>query len=159
MLKELIAIKILIKDPKTITQMRMILHVIQTSYELFGIDSINFNSYKNSSITLLRCLLGDINYRQYQELDKVIGPVFFVSYVVIVYLLLMNMVVAIISEVHDTVRSTESTDYMFVKIRNFYKQTFPYVHPLKAIQFFLICSKLYLNSVDQVDLVFSKQNF
>ena len=41
-----------------------------TAYELFSIESANFNSYTNASIVLLRLLLGDLNYRQYQEFDK-----------------------------------------------------------------------------------------
>lgn len=77
---------------------------IFTGYELFGVENLDYCTYTIGSITLLRLLLGDFDYRQYQQLNEFIGTLFFLSYIIIIYLLLSNMLVAIISEIYETIR-------------------------------------------------------
>lgn len=66
----------------------------------FGMDVANFQDFTNSFFTLFLIVLGDFNFEQLRLANDLLGPVLFISYVVIVYLILFNMFLAIIGEAY-----------------------------------------------------------
>ncbi|XP_013783094.1 polycystin-2-like [Limulus polyphemus] len=62
----------------------------QLGYLMFGSHLIDFSSISNSIFTLLRVLLGDFDFYALEEIHGVLGPIFFLSYVFIVFFILMK---------------------------------------------------------------------
>lgn len=66
----------------------------------FGMDVDDFQDFTNSFYTLFLIILGEFDFEQLRLANDLLGPVLFVSYVVIVYLILFNMFLAIIGEAY-----------------------------------------------------------
>lgn len=62
-----------------------------------------FRTLTASSFTLLRSLLGDFDFMQLKNTEEFIGPIFFVLFVSIATLVILNMVIAIISDAYSEV--------------------------------------------------------
>jgi len=72
----------------------------QAHVMVFGDYLSDFRTIENSCFTLLRSLLGDFDFVAMQEADTTMGPVFFVLYVSIAVLVILNMIIAIISDAY-----------------------------------------------------------
>jgi len=66
----------------------------------FGMDVSSFQDFTNSFFTLFLIILGDFNFEQLRLANDLLGPLLFISYIVIVYLILFNMFLAIIGEAY-----------------------------------------------------------
>lgn len=55
--------------------------------------------------TLLRLILGDFNFYELEAANRVLGPIFFLSYIFFVFFVLMNMFLAIINDTYAEVKS------------------------------------------------------
>jgi hypothetical protein len=63
---------------------------------VYGPDEEAFVTYVNSFTTLFKILLGDFDYNALEASSPIMTPIFFVSFVVLVFFVTINMMVAII---------------------------------------------------------------
>lgn len=61
----------------------------QLGYILFGTENENFRTYGDSILTLLRAVLGDFDYLAIEKANRVLGPIFFVTYIFFVFFVLL----------------------------------------------------------------------
>jgi len=77
---------------------------------VFGGRLENFRTIGQSMFSLLRSLLGDFDFVQLQEAHGHMGPTLFILFVVLAVFVVLNILIAIISEAYDTCRE-EMKDY------------------------------------------------
>ncbi|XP_013419430.1 polycystin-2 isoform X1 [Lingula anatina] len=86
---------------------------------VFGAVIRDFSNFWNAVFTLFRIILGDFDFNSLQDFDKFLGPLYFFCYVFFVFLILLNMFLAIINDTYADVKSDialqkndfEMTDY------------------------------------------------
>lgn len=61
----------------------------QLGYILFGTENENFRTYVDSIFTLLRTVLGDFDYLAIEKANRVLGPIYFVTYIFFVFFVLL----------------------------------------------------------------------
>jgi hypothetical protein len=74
---------------------------------------------------LFRIILGDFNFHELEQANRVLGPIYFLLYVFFVFFVLLNMFLAIINDTYSEVKADisqqpnefEVGDY-FKKVRN-----------------------------------------
>ncbi|XP_022208929.2 polycystic kidney disease 2-like 2 protein [Drosophila obscura] len=71
---------------------------------LFGSNHPDFYSIIISMLTMIRMILGDFRYNLIQESDRVIGPIYFITYILLVFFILLNIFLAIIMETYTAVK-------------------------------------------------------
>ncbi|XP_069958832.1 polycystin-2 isoform X1 [Cherax quadricarinatus] len=76
----------------------------QLGYLLFGTQVEDFSTFLNSVFTLLRTILGDFNFHDIEAANRILGPIFFISYVFFVFFVLLNMFLAIINDTYTEVK-------------------------------------------------------
>jgi hypothetical protein len=59
-----------------------------------------FRSLKHSAYSLMSALLGDFNFDELYEADSILGPFFFVFFISLAVFVVLNMVIAIISDAY-----------------------------------------------------------
>ncbi|XP_049821676.1 polycystic kidney disease 2-like 1 protein isoform X2 [Aethina tumida] len=79
----------------------------QLGYLLFGSCLYRYHSFSASMFSLLQTILGDSEYYLLSETDSVIAPIFFISFLIVVFFVLLNVFIAIVSENYTDVK-TES---------------------------------------------------
>ena len=57
----------------------------QLGYLIFGAQVKDFSQYEKCIYTLFRIILGDFNFHQLEDAHNVLGPVFFITYVLFPY--------------------------------------------------------------------------
>ncbi|KAM7305363.1 polycystin-2 [Ixodes scapularis] len=77
----------------------------QLGYLLFGTQIQGFSSFVNAVFTLLRLILGDFDFEEMEAANRVLGPIYFLSYVFFVFFVLLNMFLAIINDTYAEVKS------------------------------------------------------
>ena len=56
---------------------------------LFGSQDRDFSSFFMSIVTMLRFLLGDFDYFEVEKANRFLGPLYFVSYIILVFFILL----------------------------------------------------------------------
>eukprot|EP00094_Tigriopus_californicus_P009732 TCALIF_09381-PA protein Name:"Similar to PKD2 Polycystin-2 (Bos taurus)" AED:0.09 eAED:0.09 QI:23/1/1/1/0.9/0.90/11/108/699 len=77
----------------------------QLGYLLFGTQVKDFSSFSDAIFTLLRTILGDFDFAAIEQANRVLGPIFFLSYVFFVFFVLLNMFLAIINDTYSEVKA------------------------------------------------------
>ncbi|KAG4067829.1 hypothetical protein HA402_010515 [Bradysia odoriphaga] len=79
----------------------------QLGYILFGTENENFRTFRDSLFTLLRTILGDFDYLAIEQANRILGPIFFITYIFIMFFVLLasNMFLAIINDTYSEVKS------------------------------------------------------
>ncbi|CAH2002304.1 unnamed protein product [Acanthoscelides obtectus] len=77
----------------------------ELGYLLFGSEVENFSSFGLAMFTLLRTILGDFNYDELERADRVLAPIYFLSYIFLVFFVLLNMFLAIINDTYNDVKT------------------------------------------------------
>ncbi|BFZ03162.1 hypothetical protein BsWGS_06200 [Bradybaena similaris] len=77
----------------------------QLGYLLFGTQVQDFSTFMNSFFTLFRIILGDFNFYQLEQANRILGPIFFMLFVFFVFFVLINMFLAIINDTYSEVKS------------------------------------------------------
>uniref|UniRef100_A0A1B0G6D7 Uncharacterized protein n=1 Tax=Glossina morsitans morsitans TaxID=37546 RepID=A0A1B0G6D7_GLOMM len=72
---------------------------------LFGASHPDFRDFGTSVITLMRMFLGDFEYQLIEEANYFLGPVYFITYVLLVFFILLNMFLAIVNDTYAVVKS------------------------------------------------------
>ncbi|RHY34680.1 hypothetical protein DYB32_000737 [Aphanomyces invadans] len=70
----------------------------------FGFDLQEFSSVSTSFATCFHMLAGDLSYDRLQQANPRLAPVFFVTFVVLVLQVMVNMFVAILSEFYESAK-------------------------------------------------------
>ena len=58
-----------------------------------------------NSFTLFRIILGDFNFHELEQANRVLGPIYFILYVFFVFFVLLNMFLAIINDTYSEVKA------------------------------------------------------
>ena len=95
----------------------------QLGYLLFGTQVKDYSSFGTAVFTLLRLILGDFNFYDLEAANRVLGPVFFLSYIFFVFFVLMNMFLAIINDTYAEVKSEITGDDEFA-VMDYFKSRY-----------------------------------
>ncbi|KAI1309439.1 Polycystin-2 [Halotydeus destructor] len=95
----------------------------QLGYLLFGTQVKDYSSFGTAVFTLLRLILGDFNFYDLEAANRVLGPVYFLSYIFFVFFVLMNMFLAIINDTYAEVKSELHDDDGF-QIMDYFKSNY-----------------------------------
>jgi polycystin 2 len=77
----------------------------QLGYLVFGSQLRDFSTFGDSVFTLFRIILGDFDFVALEDANRVLGPIFFVTYVFFVFFVLLNMFLAIINDTYGEVKT------------------------------------------------------
>jgi len=94
----------------------------QLGYLLFGTQVEDFSSFSNAIFTLLRTILGDFNFNEIEQANRVLGPIFFLSYVFFVFFVLLNMFLAIINDTYSEVKEEISAQKNDFEVADYFKR-------------------------------------
>ncbi|XP_071538109.1 polycystin-2-like isoform X1 [Panulirus ornatus] len=94
----------------------------QLGYLLFGTQVRDFSSFINAVFTLLRTILGDFNFHEIEDANRILGPIFFLSYVFFVFFVLLNMFLAIINDTYSEVKAEIANQRNEFEIADYFKR-------------------------------------
>ncbi|UJR20747.1 hypothetical protein I4U23_023865 [Adineta vaga] len=77
----------------------------QLGYLTFGIQIEGFRAFQYSVYTLFLVILGSFDFPALQQAHRVLGPIFFLTYVFFVFFVLLNMFLAIINDTYMEVKA------------------------------------------------------
>ncbi|VDK60793.1 unnamed protein product [Anisakis simplex] len=77
----------------------------QFGFLAFGTQIAEYSSLYNAVFALLRTILGDFDFDALENADRILGPLFFLTYVFFVFFILLNMFLAIINDSYTEVKS------------------------------------------------------
>ncbi|XP_060707555.1 polycystin-2 [Hemiscyllium ocellatum] len=77
----------------------------QLAYLVFGPQVDDFNTFHTCIFTQFRIILGDFDFAKIEEADRILGPVYFVTFVFFVFFILLNVFLAIINDTYSEVKS------------------------------------------------------
>eukprot|EP00095_Tigriopus_kingsejongensis_P003470 maker-scaffold13_size735724-snap-gene-6.27 protein:Tk03470 transcript:maker-scaffold13_size735724-snap-gene-6.27-mRNA-1 annotation:"pkd2 " len=76
----------------------------QIGYLMFGVHMKEFSTFTDSCFTQFRLILGDFDFPAIERSHRFWGPVYFLTYVFLVFFVLMNMFLAIINDTYSEVK-------------------------------------------------------
>ncbi|KAM7419410.1 hypothetical protein PAMA_016501 [Pampus argenteus] len=81
----------------------------QLAYLVFGTQVNNFSTFQASIFTQFRIILGDFSeFSEIKEANPVLGPIYFTTFVIFIFFILMNMFLAIINDTYSEVKADMS---------------------------------------------------
>ncbi|XP_005098717.1 polycystic kidney disease 2-like 1 protein [Aplysia californica] len=96
----------------------------QLGYLLFGTQVNDFCTFMNSFFTLFRIILGDFDFHQLEQANRILGPIFFMLFVFFVFFVLINMFLAIINDTYSEVKSDMAKQTDVFIMSDYLKQTY-----------------------------------
>ncbi|CAL1601105.1 unnamed protein product [Knipowitschia caucasica] len=80
----------------------------QLAYLVFGTQVNDFSTFQDSILTQFRIILGDFDFSEIEETNPVLGPLYFTTYVIFIFFVLLNMFLAIINDTYSEVKADMS---------------------------------------------------
>ncbi|NXW40442.1 PK2L2 protein, partial [Nyctiprogne leucopyga] len=77
----------------------------QLGYLVFGSQVEEFSSFQNCIFTQFRIVLGDFNFETIEAASRILGPIYFITFVFFVFFILLNMFLAIINDTYSEVKA------------------------------------------------------
>ncbi|XP_075716827.1 polycystin-2 isoform X2 [Rhinoderma darwinii] len=77
----------------------------QFAYLVFGTQVDDFSSFLDCIFTQFRIILGDFNFTEIEDANRILGPIYFTSFVFFMFFILLNMFLAIISDTYSEVKT------------------------------------------------------
>ncbi|KAK1345749.1 hypothetical protein QTO34_008213 [Cnephaeus nilssonii] len=77
----------------------------QLAYLVFGTQVDDFSTFQECIFTQFRIILGDINFAEIEEANRILGPLYFTTFVFFMFFILLNMFLAIINDTYSEVKS------------------------------------------------------
>ncbi|NXG60458.1 PK2L2 protein, partial [Hemiprocne comata] len=77
----------------------------QLGYLVFGSQAEEFSTFQNSIFTQFRIVLGDFNFATIEAVNRILGPIYFITFVFFVFFILLNMFLAIINDAYSEVKA------------------------------------------------------
>ncbi|KAK2824027.1 hypothetical protein Q5P01_021202 [Channa striata] len=96
----------------------------QLGYLLFGTQVQSFSTFMTCISTQFRIILGDFDYNAIDNANRVLGPIYFVTYVFFVFFVLLNMFLAIINDTYSEVKEELSSQKDDLRITDLIKQSY-----------------------------------
>ncbi|KAM7016379.1 polycystin-2-like protein 1 [Passerculus sandwichensis] len=96
----------------------------QLGYLLFGTQVENFSTFVKCIFTQFRIILGDFDYNSIDNANRVLGPLYFVTYVFFVFFVLLNMFLAIINDTYSEVKEELSSQKDELQLSDILKQSY-----------------------------------
>lgn len=72
--------------------------------------------------TLFRIILGDFDFHQIENANRILGPTFFITYVFFVFFVLLNMFLAIINDTYAEVKSDIAQQQSEFELGDYFKK-------------------------------------
>ncbi|XP_070544814.1 polycystin-2-like protein 1 isoform X3 [Ptychodera flava] len=94
----------------------------QLGYLIFGTQIDDFKSFGDSIFTLFRIILGDFDFHELEQANRIMGPIFFCTYVFFVFFVLLNMFLAIINDTYSEVKADIATQKSEFEITDYFKR-------------------------------------
>ncbi|VDP98872.1 unnamed protein product [Trichobilharzia regenti] len=70
----------------------------QLGYLAFSAKTVAYSSFTQTTYSLFRIMVGDIDFPSILQAHPVLGPIFFVTFIFFVFFVLLNMFLAIVDE-------------------------------------------------------------
>ncbi|KAM9364934.1 polycystin-2-like protein 1 [Pholidichthys leucotaenia] len=96
----------------------------QLGYLLFGTEVESFSTFAKCIFTQFRIILGDFDYDAIDRANRVLGPIYFVTYVFFVFFVLLNMFLAIINDTYSEVKEELSSQKDELQFTDIIKQSY-----------------------------------
>ncbi|KAF2897002.1 hypothetical protein ILUMI_09174 [Ignelater luminosus] len=96
----------------------------ELGYLLFGTEVEGFSSFGVSMFTLLRTILGDFDYMEIERANRILAPVYFLTYIFFVFFVLLNMFLAIINDTYSDVKTEISVTPDEIQMSQYFKRGF-----------------------------------
>uniref|UniRef100_A0A670ZDW6 Polycystin 2 like 2, transient receptor potential cation channel n=1 Tax=Pseudonaja textilis TaxID=8673 RepID=A0A670ZDW6_PSETE len=77
----------------------------QLGYLVFGSQVDEFSTFQNCIFTQFRIVLGDFNFADIEHANRILGPIYFITFVFFVFFVLLNMFLAIINDTYSEVKA------------------------------------------------------
>ncbi|XP_043827948.1 polycystin-2 isoform X2 [Dromiciops gliroides] len=77
----------------------------QLAYLVFGTQVDDFSTFQECIFTQFRIILGDFNFTELEEANRILGPIYFTTFVFFTFFILLNMFLAIINDTYSEVKS------------------------------------------------------
>ncbi|CAF0799310.1 unnamed protein product [Didymodactylos carnosus] len=96
----------------------------QLGYLLFGTLVEDYRTFAISIFTLFRIVLGDFDFEAMLEAHRILGPIFFLTYVFFVFFVLLNMFLAIINDTYSEVKADIATQKSEFELGDYFKKSY-----------------------------------
>ncbi|CAF4480352.1 unnamed protein product [Rotaria socialis] len=96
----------------------------QLGYLLFGTMVDDYKTFSISIFTLFRIILGDFDFNAILTAHRVLGPIFFLTYVFFVFFVLLNMFLAIINDTYSEVKSDITTQKSEFELGDYFQKSY-----------------------------------
>uniref|UniRef100_A0A1I7Y2U4 PKD_channel domain-containing protein n=1 Tax=Steinernema glaseri TaxID=37863 RepID=A0A1I7Y2U4_9BILA len=97
---------------------------VQFGFLAFGCQIAEYSTIYSASFTLLRTILGDFDFNALQKANRVLGPIFFLTYIFLVFFVLLNMFLAIINDAYSEVKGEFRKQADELQVADYVKQGF-----------------------------------
>ncbi|KAK0398464.1 hypothetical protein QR680_002599 [Steinernema hermaphroditum] len=97
---------------------------VQFGYLAFGCQIAEYSTLYNACFTLLRTILGDFDFSGLSRANRVLGPTFFLTYIFLVFFVLLNMFLAIINDAYSEVKSEFKSKGSEFEVQDYVAQRF-----------------------------------
>ncbi|KAJ1218769.1 hypothetical protein NDU88_006345 [Pleurodeles waltl] len=77
----------------------------QLAFLVFGTQIDDFSTFQDCIFTQFRIILGDFNFTEVEEANRILGPIYFTSFVFFMFFILLNMFLAIINDTYSEVKT------------------------------------------------------
>lgn len=77
--------------------------------------------YSIGRVTQLRIILGDFNYYDLENAHYLLGPLYFIMYIMVVFFILFNMFLAIINDTYSSVKEESADAPNEFEVMDFFK--------------------------------------
>ncbi|CAF1031844.1 unnamed protein product [Adineta ricciae] len=96
----------------------------QLGYLLFGTMVDDYKTFAISIFTLFRIILGDFDFNAILDAHRILGPIFFLTYVFFVFFVLLNMFLAIINDTYSEVKNDMTTQKSEFELGEYFKKSY-----------------------------------
>ncbi|KAL7889436.1 hypothetical protein AOLI_G00016940 [Acnodon oligacanthus] len=77
----------------------------QLAYLVFGNQHNDFSTFQACIFTQFRIILGDFDFSEIEQTNRVLGPIYFTTFVFFMFMILLNMFLAIINDTYSEVKA------------------------------------------------------
>ncbi|XP_053317583.1 polycystin-2 isoform X2 [Spea bombifrons] len=94
----------------------------QFAYLVFGTQVDDFSTFQDCIFTQFRIILGDFDFVELEEANRVLGPIYFTSFVFFTFFILLNMFLAVINDAYSEVKTDMSQQKNEMEITDLIKK-------------------------------------
>lgn len=94
----------------------------QAGYLIFGSQLATFREFHICIYTLFRIILNDCNFKELQDTNSILGPLYFILYVFFVFFILFNMFLAILDDAYGDIKEEMENEENEFEITDFLKE-------------------------------------